>query len=380
MRGIIGGRHAKKGSLMGSDTISSTERIHSIDALRGFDMFWIIGGGSIVVTLAESTNFPLLRAFAGQLTHVEWHGFRCWDLIFPLFLFLAGVSMPFSLSKRRERGDSRRKLVGHVVRRGLTLVFLGLVYNGFLRFDFEELRCASVLGRIGLGYLGAGCIFIFFGVRGQALWIGVLLLGYFAALSWIPVPGFGAGDLSPGATLTDYLDRQFLPGRLHREVRDPEGLLSTIPAIGTGLLGALAGSWLRSDHSKGVKAGRLILVGGIVALCGVIFGWAFPINKNLWTSSFVLLTGGISAGLLGIFYLIIDVWGYRKWAFVFVVIGMNPITIYLLQAFVDFDGVSKSILAGSEGRIHPVFWAGTGLLLKWCFLYCLYRKRIFLRV
>jgi predicted acyltransferase len=195
------------------------------------------------------------------------------------------------------------------------------------------------------------------------------------------VPEFGAGDLSPGHTLGDYIDRMLLPGKLYREVRDPEGLFSTIPAIGTVLLGAITGHWLRRATPGGHAKTAGMLVAGAASL-GVALVWDrwFPINKNLWSSSFVLYTTGWSLILLAVFYLVIDVWRLRGWAFFFVVIGMNAITVYLAQEFIDFDGLAKIVFAASQTRVHPVVFACGGLALKWLMLWFLYTQKIFLRV
>ncbi len=360
---------------------ASAPRLRSLDALRGFDMFWIAGGAGLAAALAEATDWTVLRWIADQCEHVEWHGFRMWDLIFPLFLFLAGVSMPFSLAARRARGDSTAELHAHALRRGLALVLLGVIYNGLFRFDFENLRYASVLGRIGLAWMLAALLVLHTGPRGWLVAIAALLLGYWAALSWIPVPVFGAGDLSPGATLTDWIDRELLPGRLHRRVRDPEGILSTLPAVATALLGVLAGSWLRTTGRGGhAKAGGLALAGIACLAVGGLWHQVFPINKNLWSSSFVMWAGGLSFLALAGFYLVIDVWGIARWSFFFAVIGMNAITIYMLQAFVDFDGVARAVFASAERRIHPALFPAVAILLRWIVLFGMYRKRWFLRV
>jgi len=233
-------------TLTNEQQVSGSGRVVSIDALRGFDMFWITGGSALVASLATATGWGWLEWLESQMHHVEWNGFTFWDLVFPLFLFIAGVAMPYSLTRRLERGDSRAKLYLHVVRRGLVLVLLGLVYNGLLRFDLAELRYPSVLGRIGLAYALAGLIVLSTRRRVQAVWVVALLVGYWALMTIVPVPGHGAGVLEPGATLADYLDRRLLPGRLYREVRDPEGLLATIPAVATALIGALTGHFLRA--------------------------------------------------------------------------------------------------------------------------------------
>ena len=362
-----------------TDAVPTPHRLESLDALRGFDMVWIVGGAAIFETWAEHSNAPWLHALAQQFTHVEWNGFRFWDLVFPLFLFIAGVAMPFALTRRLEQGASRGELAAKVVRRGLVLVLLGVVYNGLLSFDFSTLRYASVLGRIGLGYLFAGLIVLRWGVRGQVVWAGAILLGYWAALMLVPVPGYGAGDLTPGHTLTDWVDQELLPGRLHRGDRDPEGILSTVPAIATALLGALAGAWLRRTGPPSSRQSSRLAAAGLVALMiGGAWGVVFPINKNLWTSSFVLWAGGWSLLLLALFHQLVDVWGHRRLLFPFTVIGTNAITIYLLNRFVDFDAVSQLLLGG--GRLAAPLVTAGALVLQWLLLWWLYRRRIFLRV
>ncbi len=194
-----------------------SRRLMSLDALRGFDMFWIIGGEGIVHSLAELTGWGVAIWASTQLRHVEWDGFVFYDMIFPLFLFIAGVAMPFSLTKRVERGEDTKKLMLHVVRRGLILVALGIVYNnGLFQVSFADTRFPSVLGRIGLAYMFAGLIVLNTKLRGQVMWFIGLLLGYWAAMKLIPVPGFGAGDLSMEGSLAGFIDRSVLPGKTTR--------------------------------------------------------------------------------------------------------------------------------------------------------------------
>lgn len=360
------------------------ERLVSLDALRGFDMFWIMGGEHIAHAAAELTGWVWLVWLSGQLEHPEWHGFAFYDLIFPLFLFMAGTSMPFSFAKRSERGDSRAQLVRHVIVRGLVLVLLGMIYNGLLQFTWPDTRLPSVLGRIGLAYLFAGLIVIFFGWRAQFLWFVGLLVGYWAALKFIPVPEYGAGDLAPGHTLTDYIDRMLIPGKLYQGVRDPEGIFATIPAVGTALAGALTGKFLKDNRSNGfVKTLVLALVGA--GCLGLAHYWNrdFPINKNLWTSSFVLHCAGWSLIFLAAFYLVIDVLKLRRWAFFFVVIGMNSILIYMAPKVIDFRFAVERLFGGAlkhAGEYQALLAAIALVLIKWLLLYFLYRKRVFLRV
>ncbi len=364
---------------------TAPSRLMSLDALRGFDMFWIVGGEGFAIAIAAAINPKYGQYVEHLLTHPEWNGYTPYDQIFPLFMFIAGVAIPFALLPRVERGESKTKLALRIIRRGLMLVFLGAVFNGLLAFDFANQRYPSVLGRIGLGYMFAALIAINTRPRGQIAWIVALLVGYWAAMKFIPVPGYGPGDWAPGHTLADYLDRLLLPGTLYETVRDPEGLLSTIPSIATVLSGVLAGHWLRADWPSG---GGLEKTAGlaIAGLCSVALGWLcdgwFPINKNLWTSSFVLWTSGWSALALSLFYLVIDVWKFRRWAFVFVVIGMNAITLYLVREFVDFPAVFKFVFGRAivAGKLHATLIAGGEIFLVWLFGYALYRAKIFIRV
>ena len=366
----------------------TSSRLVSLDALRGFDMFWIVGGEGIIHALAELTGWSLVLWASYQLEHVAWNGFVFYDMIFPLFLFVAGVAMPFSLTRRLERGDDRRKLTIHVIRRGLILVVLGIIYNnGLFRVPLEDMRYPSVLGRIGLAYMFCGLIVLNTELRARVIWFFGLLLGYWAAMKLIPVPGFGAGQLTVEGSLAAYIDRLLVPGKLYLEVHDPEGLLGTVPAISTALLGTFAGHFLRRDF-PGISGGRkaLFLAGaGVVCLlAGWVWGFAFPINKNLWSSSFVIYAGGWSLFLLALFYAVIDVWGKRKWAFFFVVIGMNSILVYMAGSIIDFAYTSDFLLLGliqglSESAKEMISWIGY-VLVEWVFLYFLFRKKIFLKI
>lgn len=382
-------------------------RLHSLDAMRGFDMFWIIGGAELVRGIASLFDFPTFHSWLEINTeHPNWNGYTPWDQIFPMFMFIAGVAMPFSLTKRLERGDSKFSLYQHVIRRGLILVLFGAIYNGLLLFDFANARYPSVLGRIGLGYMFAGLIVLNTKPRGQFLTIVGILLGYYAALKWIPFPDYAAGDWEPGHTLGDYVDRLLIPGKLYEGVRDPEGLFSTIPSIATVLSGALAGHWLRSEkRSQSTKVAGLVIAGIVSVVLAILWSgvaidrdsglpipiainqeWAFwfPINKNLWTSSFVLYTSGWSLLVLSLFYLLIDVWGFKRWAFFFVVIGMNAITIYLAREFIDFDNIAHLIFRGTPEKSWSIDYRllkdGGEVFVEWAFLYVLYRLGIFLRV
>jgi predicted acyltransferase len=369
--------------LLTSD-MPSDQRLMSLDALRGFDMFWIIGGAEVAKSAAELTGWSPLIWLADQLHHTKWHGFTLYDLIFPLFLFMAGVAMPFSFAKRLDRGDSKAQMYRHVVTRGLLLILLGLIHNGLMEFDWANLRYPSVLGFIGLAYMMAGLIVLNAGLRGQVLWFVGVLVAYWAALKFIPVPGFGAGDLAPGHTLSDYLDRMLLPGKLLHGDRDPEGLLATIPAIGTALSGALTGQLLRTKGLNGYAKTLYMVVAGAVCLgLAALWNQEFPINKNLWSSSFVLHCTGLSLFFVAAFYLVIDVWRFRVGAFPLIVIGSNSILIYVGRHFIDFGHTAHALFGGAlkhSGPTQPMLWAMSIVLTEWLLLLVLYKKKIFLRV
>ncbi len=364
-----------------------SERLKSIDALRGFDMFWICGGEIIVETIAKYTGWPVFEWMHTQLQHVEWNGFHFYDMIFPLFLFLAGVSLPFSIQKRKEQGQSNREIHIHLIQRALILIGLGIIYNGGLNFEWP-IRFASVLARIGLGWFFASLIVLHFNRKGQIAWFFGFLLFYWAIMMLIPVPGFGAGVLTLEGNLSAYIDRILLPGRLYDGVMDPEGILSTIPAISTALLGAFTGYFLQDETLKFSKYRKWIFILGagiLLVLVSILWDTVFPINKKMWTSSFVLCAGGMSLIFLSIFYLIIDVRGFTKWAFPFVVIGMNSIFIYLSQSvFGGFGVLNDSIFSGVVSlfsqNAQPVIHSITFTLTGWLVLYFLYRKKIFFKV
>jgi predicted acyltransferase len=358
-------------------------RVLSIDALRGFDMFWIIGGALILRSFDEIFDNDVTEFICTQLTHVKWEGFRFEDLIFPLFLFIVGLVMPFSIAKRVERGQSRARLLVHIFRRGAILFFLGLLYNGFMNFEFEDFRWTGVLQRIGLCYTAAAVIVVFTKWRVQAgITAGILLL-YWAALKLIPVPGFGAGVITPEGCLTSYVDQLLLPGKLWYVYGDNEGLLSMLTATATTLLGVLAGHWLRTDRSGLKKAAGLAGAGVVCLVIGYLWWLVFPVVKLIWTSSYVMVAGGWSLLLLALFYLVIDVWGFKKWAFFFVVIGANAITIYCLQVIVNFGGMAKFFLGGvmtMAGSASALVFAVGLIAVKWLFLWWLYRHRMFFKV
>ncbi|HHU41805.1 MAG TPA: DUF5009 domain-containing protein [Fermentimonas caenicola] len=367
--------------------VQPSDRLKSLDALRGFDMFWIMGAEEVFILLGALTGWPVLEWWAGQMTHVEWHGFQAYDMIFPLFLFIAGVSFPFSVSKRLAVKGGKQALYRHIFKRGLILVLLGLIYNNGIIFNIEAMRFPSVLGRIGLAWMFAALIFMKTkNWKSRMVWFWGLLIFYWLLFLIFKAPDFGDPDrYSMQGNISSYIDRTLLPGRLCcYEFGDNEGILPTIAAVSTGLLGMLVGELLKNTYKPMKKVLYMAIGGVILIIIGQIWNLVFPINKNLWSSSFVCYVGGISIILMTIFYLIIDVWKYQKWAFFFVVIGMNPITIYLANRIIGF-GRATDFLFGGIAELLPEAWSPLIIaigyvIVGWLFLYLLYKKKIFLKV
>ena len=364
-------------------SVGSASRLKSLDALRGFDMFWIVGGDALANGILTRFPSPTTERLKAQLEHVEWEGFVFYDLIFPLFMFMVGCVIPFSLEKFRERPTAAYV---RILKRTALLFLLGVICNGLLKFDFANLRYAGVLQRIALCYGMASVLFLNLKLRGQVAAIFSILLGYWAVLALVPVPGGTAGDFTKEGNLGGYLDRNFLPGKIMDEYYgfgDNEGLLSTIPAIATVLLGVLAGQWLKSARTGWTKSAGLLACGILCVIVGTLWGQKFPIIKNLWTSSFVLVAGGWSLLLLCFFYTVIDVLRWQKWSFFWIVIGMNAITIFIAPRFIDFSKIATFFLSGTaelSGDWSSVVLTVGSLSAKWMFLYYLYRNRIFLRL
>lgn len=359
-------------------------RVASIDALRGFDMFWIIGGGAFFETLPKVWKNHFTETIKQQMEHVPWQGFRFEDLIFPLFLFIVGVVLPFSTSRRLQQGLSPKALRLHIIKRAAILILLGLILNGLLQFNLADMRWPGVLQRIGLCYLFAALLVIHTGWLIQSLVAGGLLLGYWALVMFVPVPGSGVGVLTPEGCLPAYIDRLLVPGRFCCfAFGDNEGLLSTIPAVSTVLIGALAGRWLCSSASGNLKTVALVIAGVVCLIIGYLWGLSFPIIKVIWTSSYVLYAAGWSLLLLAAFYWVIDVRGYKKWALFFVVIGVNPITIYFLQGFVNFDDIAAFFVRGlaqHTGQLSLLILPLAAFAAKWLLLLFLYRHKIFFKI
>ncbi|HTJ53336.1 MAG TPA: DUF5009 domain-containing protein [Cyclobacteriaceae bacterium] len=367
-------------------SVAPSQRLYSLDALRGFDMFWILGAEEIVNSLAEVTGSPFWKMIALELTHPDWNGFHFYDLIFPLFLFMAGVATPYSIGNALEKGVNKNQLLLRIIRRGLVLVLIGIFYNNGLKLHpLAEMRFPSVLGRIGLAYMFANIIYLYTQQRGQIIWFWGLLVGYWLMLFFNSAPGFPMGDLTMEGNFASYLDRLIIPGKLYLTIHDPEGLISTIPAISTGLLGIYAGNLLKNSPLTQLKKTlRLVLIGVVFLIVAQLWNLIFPINKNLWSSSFVLHVGGLSLLLLAFFYYVIDVLGYKRWAFFFTVIGMNSILIYVSGRIINWSYATKGffewLLQIVGDPYNAVVFAICYVLVKWMFLYFMYRQKVFLKV
>ena len=345
-------------------------------------MLWTIGGGDVVKSVSKVRNTPVTEALYQQMEHAGWEGFHFLDLIFPLFLFLVGVLLPFSIGRRVEQGADRKTLYVHIAKRTLVLILLGLVDYGLLRFDWDQMRWSTVLGRIGICYFFAALMVIHTGWRTQALVGTSILLLFWAALMFIPVPGYGPGVRTPEGCLTTYLDQLLIPGKLGLGLYDRQGILSTFPSFSTTLLGVLTGHWLRTRWSPRQKTMGLLVAGLVSLIFGHLWGRFFFISRNIWTSSFVVYAGGWSLLLLALFYWIVDVKGYRKWAFFLIVIGMNSVTIWVGQRCIDFSYTAAYVFDGLlrySGAVKPVLAAFSVLTVKWLFLYFLHRHRIYLK-
>jgi len=398
-----------------------SQRLMSLDALRGFDMFWILGADSLVYALHGLAQTAPTNFLATQLDHAEWEGFHFYDLIFPLFVFMMGVSTVFSLTKIIER-EGRAAAVKRVLKRGILLFVIGLIYSGGFTNPWPDMRLMGVLNRIALCYTFGGLLFIFLRVRVLAVVALALLVGYWALLANVsfpdvrPTPGGDSvitkeagfksvsqlnmastnllrGAYIQGVNLTDYFDQKYLPGRKYDGTYDPEGILSTLPAFASGLLGIFAGLLLRNKSVSDEKKVLWLLGAGTVSVAlGWLWGMEFPVIKKIWTSSYVLVAGGYSALLLGAFYWMVDVKKWRRWCQPFVWIGMNPLTIYLTSNFLGGLGFEKLAQRLTGGPVKSFFdthvAAGFGnlviaitsvALFVW-FAHFLYRRKIFLRL
>ncbi len=360
----------------------------SIDALRGFAMFLIIGSGEIggagvITSLARVWDNPVTEIILRQMSYTTWQGFHFYLLAMPLFVFVVGVAMPFSFSRRLALGHSKMQLYQHAIKRAVILFVLGLVAGGhLLAFDLSELRIGNnVLESIAVGYLVASVVTLNMRPIWQMITTVVLLLLFWALLMWVPVPGYGEGILTREGNLSNYIDKLTF-GRFYGGWNSVF-LLSGLPFVSNILLGILAGHLLRSQRSQTAKVIWLLGAGVTCLALGLIWANWFPIIRPIWTSSFVLLACGLCYLLLGLFYLVIDVWGFRRWAFFFTVIGMNSIAVYMAAHLFDFRHIGNIFVGGLAKWLGP--WndfvqalAAFGVI--WLILWYMYRKKSFIKV
>ena len=385
------------------------ERLVSLDALRGANMLCIIGGSAAVLALCKWLGWGTDCWLARQMQHPFWHWseFAQHDTIFPLFLFLAGVSWPFSLAGQRNRGRSTGRILLKIALRVLALFLLGIVSANLFAFKFETTRYDSILFHIGFCWAVAAMLYMFVKRPWVRLVIaGALLLGHWLLLLCFRAPdaaallastdpevakrvasyaAWGTDNFSFTGNIAGWIDRTFMPGRLYEGFFDPDGTMAKLTGIVTALFGTMAGEVLRRREWSGNRR-TLVLLGSAAATCALTLVWMpwCPINKKIWTSTFILAVGSYSFLMLALFYWIIDVRGCRRWAFFFQVIGMNSITIYVGSRFLGFRGIANFFLSGVASLGNADYYAfvmalGT-IAVEWLFLYWLYRQKVFLRV
>ncbi|MEW6125921.1 MAG: DUF5009 domain-containing protein [Acidobacteriota bacterium] len=377
----------------GVEAPPATERLLSLDVFRGITI-----AGMILVN-----NPGTWSAIYAPLKHADWHGWTPTDLVFPFFLFIVGVAISYSIGGKRERGEPAKKITLGIVRRSAILFGLGLFLNGFPFYPLEKIiniRIPGVLQRIALCFLFASLLYLKNNWRGIVAWTITLLVVYWLLMRLVPVPGFGAGDYSADGSLTGYIDVLLLRGHIYKPTYDPEGLLSTLPAIATTLTGILAGYWLKSTVTMAERANGLLIVGMGLIGAGKFADLWFPINKNLWTSSYVLFTTGAALLFLGVAYWLIDIKGYRRWARPFIIFGSNAIAVFVGSGILARIMALIKFTAADGSQVDLKTWIYKTLLASWitnplnsslifavCYILLwlipmtvLYRKKIFIKV
>jgi predicted acyltransferase len=375
---------------------SQAKRLMCLDIYRG-----LMVAGMIVVDNPGSDDHAYWA-----IKHADWNGWTPADFIFPSFLFLVGVSTVLSFSVRRQRGESRRQILLHAFKRSLVLIAVGLLVNAspFIGLDLHTWRFEGVTQRIALCYFVAAILVLWSGYRGQFIAIVVCLVGYWALLRFVPVPGLGVPGrdipfMDPDKNIVAWLDRKLFMGHLFDGTRDPEGLLSSIPAVGTTLTGVLTGRWLSSDRTRSTTAKGMLLFGILGLIAGEIWNVWFPINKHLWTSSFVLFTGGFALVFLAFLYWILEIERWRgAWTMPILVFGMNAIAGFVADSLVYGPGYSFTgkgsngtpiawheaaqahleSIAASPANASLIYSAGA-VLLCWLLLWLFWRKQIFIK-
>lgn len=369
--------------------MTTSKRLISLDAFRGFTIMLMI-----LVNNPGSWRYVL-----PPLRHSEWHGCTPTDLVFPFFLFIMGVAMAFSLARRLQESGSRWPVYRQIFKRSFLLIFLGLFLAFYLRWDFSTLRYPGVLQRIGLCYFFAAMIVLHFKRKGQIIWAVGLLLSYWALMTLIPFPGQGADPWALGSNFAQYVDNMLLKGHTWKPDFDPEGLISTLPAIVQVLLGYFMGNWLRSNRTGLQKTNGMFITANILLVLALIWKYWMPINKQLWTGSYVLYTSGLALHFLAVSYWLIDIKGYKKFTRPFVIYGSNAILAYFGSSFMAktfymwkfsrTDGTETSVtgfiyhsilepIAGNWGGslLHPILYIVLWLGILWWF----YRRKIFIKI
>jgi len=363
------------------------QRLTSLDALRGFDMFWIIGGSGLVLALANVFQIPSfwLKTLSVQLTHVQWEGFHFFDLIFPLFVFLSGVAVPYSIISKLDQGTAVSRLQWKIFCRSAVLILIGLSFTA-LRFQPDQIRLYTVLWLIGMSYfIGASITLHVESWKKRVIIFFAVLIAYHLAVMYLPFPGKGT-QMTQSNNLVAWLDRNLIETNLYRLNYDPEGTIRVIPGGMLCLLGALAGEWLRGYGTARFRAGLELIAAGLVCL---VLGWGwshfFPIIKDLWSPSFILWSAGCSFLLLSVFYITMDV-GKQRWVgWLFIPIGMNSILIYASQWYVPWGSIRDFFFRGFAGTqsdtdLQQLILLGGLVLVQWLVLFWLYRKKAFLSV
>ncbi|TRX54047.1 transmembrane glucosamine N-acetyltransferase NagX [Thalassomonas sp. M1454] len=367
------------------------KRLLSIDALRGFDMFWILGAEGIFAALFIITGFSFFNDAAAQMLHSQWHGFTLYDLIFPLFIFLSGVSLGIAAKPIATLSIVQRKAkYQHAIKRLFLLFILGIVYNhGWgtgIPADFGEIRYVSVLGRIGLAWFVAAMLVWHCSLATQIKATIGLLVVYSLILLFASIGEFGSGNFSQMYSINAWVDQALLPGIRYQNLPvDPEGLLSNLGSIVNCLAGVFVGRLMMQQKSLPTVLLRNLLIIGLSTLA---LGWGFdliiPVNKTLWTPSFVLVTCGWSVLFLALFYWLIDMQNWQTWAKPFAIIGMNSIIIYLGTALVNWNYLAQSLFGGVIASV-PESWQTllsiiAIVLLQWLLLVWMSRNKIFIKV
>lgn len=350
-------------------------------------MFWIVGADYLAAAFRGLDGGAVSRFLGYQLGHADWAGFTFYDLIFPLFLFVLGAAVPLSLDRILER-EGRPAAFRRVWVRGVLMFALGVLYYGGLSKGWDQIRWVGVLQRLAIAYVAASLLHLYCRPRTIVLITVALLAGYWALLTLVPVPGGVAGDYTRGHNLANWIDAHWLPGKVWYGDYDPEGLLSTLPAIASGLIGLFAGRWLQAPVNATAKLRGLCLAGVVLLVVGYAWGLQIPLIKRIWTSSYALVGGGWSLLLLAAFYWLIDVRRVTRWATPFVWIGSNALLIYLVSHVVDFRAVSGYFVGGPVAAALDSLWPGlAGLALALtsialCTALCgwLFVRKIFVRL